>query len=106
MVSSRSVVPFTSDDQLEVAGQSILNMLHRAAHVAETNSQETLEAAQKLSNKLRAAEDQIAELEAEIQRYQNNAEHAEWWLHKIRIAIDEQLVQPQHKRHRMLLREK
>lgn len=104
MVDSRSVIPFSSGEQLEAAGQSILNMLHRAADVAKANSQQSLETAQRLSNKLRAAEDRIAELEAEVELYQNNAEHAEWWLHKIHIAIDEQLVQRQHRRPRMLLR--
>ncbi len=98
------VVPFTSDDRLDAAGQSILNMLHRAANVAKSHSEQSLDTAQRLSNILRAAEGRIAELEAEVELYQNNAEHAEWWLHRIRIAIDEQLVQPQHKRPRMLLR--
>ena len=106
MAQSRSVVPFTSGEQLEAAGQSILNMLHRAADVAKDNSQQSLETAQRLSNKLRAAEDRVAELEAEVQLYQNNAEHAEWWLQKIRIAIDEELVQPHQERRRLLLGEK
>ncbi len=105
MIDSRSVVPFSSGEQLEAAGQSILNMLHRAADVAEANSQQSLETAQRLSNKLRVAEDRIAELEAEVELYQNSAEHAEWWLHKIHIAIDEQL-QPHQNRRRLLLRGK
>ena len=106
MADSRSVVPFTSDDQLEAAGHSIISMLGRAADVAKANSQHSLEIAQRLSNKLRAAEDRIAELEAEVELYQNNAEHAEWWINKIHIAIDEQLVHPQDRRRKLLLREK
>jgi hypothetical protein len=106
MADSRSVVPFTSDDQIEPAGRSILSMLDRAADVAKANNQRSLEITQRLSNKLRAAEDRIAELEAEVEFYQNNAEHAEWWINKIHIAIDEQLVQSQHKRRKLLLREK
>jgi hypothetical protein len=54
-----------SADQLDKAGQTILQMLHRAAGVAEENSRHALETAQKLSHQLRAAEDRIAELEAE-----------------------------------------
>jgi hypothetical protein len=106
MVDSQSVVPFTSGEQLEAAGQSILNMLHRAADVAKENSQQSLEMAQRVSNKLRAAEDRIMELEAEVALYQQNADHAEWWLQKIRIAIDEELVQPHQDRRRLLLRGK
>jgi hypothetical protein len=44
-------------DQLDKAGQTILQMLHRAAGVAEENSRHALETAQKLSHQLRAAED-------------------------------------------------
>ena len=70
---SPEVIPFTqaertstSDgaDQLDKAGQTILQMLHRAAGVVEENSRHALETAQKLSHQLRAAEDRIAELEA------------------------------------------
>jgi hypothetical protein len=48
------------------AGQAILRLLHKAADAAETNSRQALETAQKLSSQLRAAEDRIAELEAEV----------------------------------------
>ena len=106
MADSRSVVPFTSDDQIEAAGHSILSILDRAADIAKANNQRSLEITQRLSNKLRAAKDRIAELEAEVEFYQNNAEHAEWWINKIHIAIDEQLVHPQDKRRKLLLREK
>ena len=47
----------SSLDQLDRAGQTILNMLHNAAtNLAEANSQHALEMAQKLSDQLRAAE--------------------------------------------------
>ena|ERR1700721_91895 len=55
---SESVIPFTpaarSDgsngaDQLDNAGQTILRLLHKAAGVAEANSQHALDMAQKLS---------------------------------------------------------
>jgi hypothetical protein len=78
-----TVVPFapalenaaaSSTDQLDRAGQTILNMLHNAANLAEANSQHALDMAQKLSHQLRAAEARIAELEAEGQSYQDRAE--------------------------------
>jgi hypothetical protein len=73
---SESVIPFAaaarSDssngaDQLDNAGQTILRLLNKAAGVAEENSRFALDQAQKLSHQLRAAEDRIAELEAETQ---------------------------------------
>ena len=93
---SNSVVPFapknaTSNDadQLDRAGQTILKLLHKAAGVAEANSQRALEMAQKFSHQLRAAENRIAELEAEVEIYQEKSERAEWWLHKIYTEIED-----------------
>ena len=40
-------------DQLDKAGQTILQLLHKAAGVAEENSRHALETAQKLSHQLR-----------------------------------------------------
>lgn len=84
----------TSDDadQLDKAGQTVLQMLHRAAGIAEENSRHALETAQKLSHQLRAAEDRIAELEAEIASYQERAERAEQWLHRVYTEIEDRFL--------------
>ena len=80
---SETVIPFAKNtvsngvDQLDAAGQTILQLLHKAAGVAEANSQHALDMAQKLSHQLRAAEQRIAELEAEAQLYQQKSERAE-----------------------------
>jgi hypothetical protein len=98
---SESVIPFTpaarSDgsngaDQLDNAGQTILRLLHKAAGVAEANSQHALDMAQKLSHQLRAAEDRIAALEAEVGIYQDKAERAEQWLHKVYTEIEDRFL--------------
>ncbi len=44
-------------------------------------SDNVIDMAQKLSHQLRAAEDRIAELEAEVAAHQERAERAEQWLH-------------------------
>ena len=79
-------------DQLDKAGQTILGLLHKAAGVAEANSQHALEMAQKLSHQLRAAEDRIAELEAEFGTYQEKADSAEQWLHKVYTEIEDRFL--------------
>jgi hypothetical protein len=56
-----------SDRQLDQAGQTILQLLSRAADVVEQNSKHALDAAQSLSHQLRTAEGRIAELEAEVE---------------------------------------
>jgi hypothetical protein len=51
-------------DPLERAGQVILGMVHRAAGIADANSQKAGE----LEGQLRAAEDRIKDLEADVHR--------------------------------------
>jgi hypothetical protein len=108
---SESVVAFSpgakdatpdSLDQLDKAGQTILKLLHKAAGVAEENSRHALDMAQKLSHQLRAAEDRIAELEAEVELYRDKADRAEQWLHKVYTEIEERFIrQPTEKRRAM-----
>ena len=66
--------------------------------MAEENSRFALDQAQKLSHQLRAAEDRIAELEAETQIYQERAERAEHWLHKIYTEIEDRFLRDDGRR--------
>ena len=93
---SESVIPLspasknaTPDraDQLDKAGHTILRLLHKAAGVAEANSQHALQMAQKLSHQLRTAESRIAELEAEVGINQEKADRAEQWLHRVTLRL-------------------
>jgi chromosome segregation ATPase len=79
-------------DQLDRAGRTILQLLHKAADVAEENSRHALETAQRLSHQLRAAEDRIAELEADVEAYRARAERAEQWLDRIHGEIESQFL--------------
>ena len=79
-------------DHLDSAGQSILTLLHTAADEAETDSRQRLEEAQRLSGQLHAAQDRIAELEAQIRLYREKAERAEGWLSKISTEIEDRLI--------------
>ena len=99
-LSDTDVVPFARaakgsdpNGQLDKAGQTILQLLHKAAGVAEENSRHAIETAQKLSHHLRAAEDRIAELEAEVTAYQERAERAEQWLHRVYTEIEDRFLQ-------------
>jgi hypothetical protein len=96
-----SVIPFAPAarsagadgvDQVDKAGQTILGLLHKAAGVAEANSQHALDMAQKISHQLRAAEDRIAELEAEVGMYQEKADRAEQWLHRVYTEIEDRFL--------------
>ena len=53
-----------------------------------------LDVAQKLSHQLVAAEQRIADLEAEVERHRDRAERAEQWLHKVYAEIEERFRPP------------
>jgi hypothetical protein len=95
------VIPFARDakgaapggaDQLDNAGQTLLQLVRRAAGIADENSRHALGMAQKLSDQQRAAEDRIAELEAEVAAYQERAERAEQWLHRVYTEIEDRFL--------------
>jgi TolA-binding protein len=69
-----------------------LQLLNKAAGVAEENSRNAIEIAQGLSHKLRAAEGRIAELEAQAAAYQEQAERAEQWLHRVYTEIEDRFL--------------
>ena len=101
--TSETIVPFAplarpavpdGGDPLDSAGQTILGLLHRAAGMAEENSQHALGIAHKLSLQLRAAEDRIKDLEADVRHYQDRADRAEKWLHQISIEIEQRFFVP------------
>jgi hypothetical protein len=103
MDTSETIVPFVPlarngvpdvGDQLDSAGRTILDLLHRAAGMAEESSQHALGVAHKLSVQLRAAEDGIKDLEADVRHYQDRAERAEKWLYQISVEIERRVFQP------------
>jgi chromosome segregation ATPase len=79
-------------DQLDLAGQAILNLLDKAAGAAEANTRRAVETVQELSGQLRAAENRIAELEAENQLYRDRLERAEEWLRRIYSEIQGRFI--------------
>ena len=85
-------------NQLDTAGQAILRLLNQAADTADQNSRQAIEAAEQLSQRLRATEEQIAQLEAEVEASRQKAERAEEWLLKIYKEIENRFVQQDSRR--------
>src|ERR1700751_3505759 len=81
-----------SNMQLDKAGQTILQLLNKAADVAEQNSKHAIDTARQLAQQLRAAEDRVAELETEVEAYRQEAERAEQWLHRIYTEIEDRFL--------------
>jgi predicted nucleic acid-binding Zn-ribbon protein len=78
-----------NSELVDKAGQSILNLLHKAADAADQNSRHAVEAVQGLSQQLQAARDRIAQLESDLAAYQDRAERSESWLDRIRVEIEQ-----------------
>ena len=57
--------------------------------------------AQKLSHQLRAAEDRIAELEAQVDLYREKSDRAEQWLHKVYTEIEERFIRQAEEKRRV-----
>ena len=74
-------------DGLDNAGQTIMGLLQEAATAAKENCGRALGVAHSLSVRLRAAEDRIKELEAELQHFQDRALRANRRLEKS-VGID------------------
>jgi hypothetical protein len=107
---SEAVIPFApargekssnDDDPLEKAGQSIMGLLQQAATTAKENCGHAVRVAHGLSLQLRAAEDQIKALEAELHHFQDRAMRAENWLQRISREIEARFFEPNdgHQQH-------
>jgi chromosome segregation ATPase len=88
-----------SADVLDRAGNAILGLVARAAGTAQADLQEAREAAERLvlqlqasRDQLRAADDQINALKADVTRYRQRADRAEKWLHQISSEIEQKFL--------------
>ena len=88
------------------AGNAILGLVSRAADAAAADLKEAREAAEKLADQLRAANEQLQaahdqlraahgqvnDLKADVRHYQNRADRAEKWLHQISSEIEHKFL--------------
>jgi hypothetical protein len=86
--------PPKDSDSMDESGQAVLAMLQKAADLSNDNCDRAMAMAHKLSIQLRAAEDQISQLQAENARVQDRAVRAETWLQVIHKEIEEKLLAP------------
>jgi chromosome segregation ATPase len=94
----KTVVPFASGskgsvrddgDPADESGKAIVALLKEAADTARATCLTAMNTAQKASTQLRAAEDRIKELEAEVRQYHDRATRAEKWLARVHDEIEE-----------------
>lgn len=100
--TSDTIISFPNDsdpDPLDRVGQTVVNLLQRAADIAEDNYHHAVGDAQKLALQLQAAEDHIKELEAGIEHYKDRADRAESWLRQISLELEQRFVALTDHRH-------
>jgi hypothetical protein len=79
---------------VDKSGNAIIALLKEAADTARATCLQAVDAADKTSIQLRAAEDQINELELEVRHHYDRAVHAEKWLARIHHEIEEKFFGP------------
>src|SRR5262245_16924415 len=82
------------DDPTDQSGRAVVAMLQQAATLSNENCDRAMNLAHKLSVQLRAAEDRINQLQAEVEHFQHRAAHAENWLRVIEKEIEKKLIAP------------
>jgi hypothetical protein len=93
--------PRGDGDSMDESGQAVLAMLQKAADLSNDNCDRAMAMAHKVSIQLRAAEDQISQLQAENAQLRERAERAETWLALIQKEIEEKLLSPRPGRPKM-----
>jgi predicted nucleic acid-binding Zn-ribbon protein len=86
--------PRSYDTPVEEAGEAIVAKIRKASELANENCDRAMKLAHKLAMELRAAEDRINQLEAEVQLFRDRAARAEHWLQTIYKEIEEKLIAP------------
>jgi hypothetical protein len=79
---------------LDEAGQAVVAKIQKAANLSNENCDRAMKLAHKLSLELRAAEDRMNQLEAEVKLFRDRAARAEGWLRVIHKDIEEKLIAP------------
>jgi methyl-accepting chemotaxis protein len=101
-----SVVRFTprhaevdqSDNQVDQVGAALLELVDKAAEVAESNNRQAMERARRLANDLRVAEETIRQLEGEMAGIQERADRAEEWMHRVYTEIETRFLHTEKRR--------
>ena len=86
--------PRREGDRMDEAGQAIVSMLQEAANLSNDNCDRAMSLAHKLSVQLRAAEEQINQLQKEVAFFQDRAVRAETWMALIQEEIEGKLLAP------------
>jgi predicted nucleic acid-binding Zn-ribbon protein len=91
---ARKQKPGREDESIDQAGQSLLALIKDAANFSKESIERAMTMAHRVSHELRAAEERIRQLEADIKHLESRAMRAEQWLEVIKNEIEVKLVAP------------
>jgi hypothetical protein len=77
---------------VDQAGHRVVALLREAANISTERVERAVTMAHKTSMELRAAEDRITQLEAEVELFRDRATRAERWLETIKQEIEDKLI--------------
>jgi hypothetical protein len=84
--------PHHETDVVDQAGHRIVALLREAADASAENVERAVTMAHKTSMELRAAEDRITQLVAEVELLRDRGTRAEGWLETIKQEIEDKLI--------------
>ena len=83
-----------SGNPADEAGQAVIAQIRKAAELANENCDRAMALAHKFAIQLRAAEDRMTQLEAEVALFRDRTTRAEGWLQTIHSEIQQKLITP------------
>jgi uncharacterized protein YceH (UPF0502 family) len=86
--------PRDDGDLMDQLAREVVAMLQRIANLWSDNCDRAMTVAHNVSVQLRATEDRINQLQAEIEQFKDRAVRAEGWLQVIQKEIEEKLIVP------------
>ena len=95
--ATHSVRRSSSQDRLDEIGQATITALQQAATQAIEIGDQAESLADQAAIRLRAAEDHINELEAQVAYYRDRTAKAEEWLDRIHTEVQSTLLNPRPK---------
>lgn len=90
-----------SENVVDQSGSAIIGLLHEAAEATKADFEHATQTAHQLAMQLRAAEDRAQKLQEQVKQAEQQALHAENWLHRIHDEIEDRFLRNRQEHERL-----